>query len=129
MEIHGIITKARMVKREQFDNCGITIVFKTELGELSRTYNIPRHNNNKCFLLKILQALGIKAPLNLIDKPMLFCLALEKTLKNIECQLSISTTGKSSYPYNIDSIRPILTIETKYPTQKNQEKLSIEEYL
>lgn len=124
MKVNGKIIRVRASVRKVYGNYGITIVFNTKYGELIRTYNITRNNNGKSKLPAFLSLFSIDAPYGIADKPTLFCLAIEKLLKNTECELVIVESGNPKHPYNIEEINPILTVNTKYPTSQIQEAIS-----
>lgn len=124
MKLNGIITKVRAVKRKAYGTSGITFVWETERGELTRTYNISRVSNGKSKLDDFLRMFPVKPPQHLSDVPLLYSTTLERLLKNIECELVIIESGNPKFPYNIESITPILTAINKYSTSLNQETLS-----
>jgi hypothetical protein len=112
VKILGRIIRLRSVERKVFCKNGVTIVFDTPLGEITRTYNIPSAYNKRNELVKFLNSVNCKViPISLIDKPNLFCLALEKHLLGIECNLVLAETGKPNYPYDVIEANPILTVE------------------
>lgn len=111
MKVFGTITKCRLVNRSEIQKTGLTIVWETGLGEITRTYNIPLINSSKNDLLRLLNSkFQVKAPIGLIDKPLMFCVAIESKLKGIRCELTLTHTGNERYPYNIIEIIPILTM-------------------
>lgn len=124
MVINGKIIRVRALKRKNYGRQGIALIFDTELGELIRTYNSPNHESEKSKLILVLKKFMVKIPSNLFDKPNLFSAAIEKGLKDIECNLLISKSGNINYPYDILEIHPILTVNSQYLTPENQESLS-----
>lgn len=115
----AIIVKARFVNRKDIEKVGVAIIFKTDFGEISKTFNIPTFNSPGCDLFKLLNnKLGIKPPLGILGKPMMFCLAIETKLIGMECDITVTPSGNEKYPYNIINIEPILTLNSSYITQK-----------
>ena len=115
----AVIIKARFVNRKDIGKMGIAIIFNTELGEISKTLNIPSFSSSNCDLFKLLNnKLGVKPPFSILSKPMMFCLAVESKLKGMECDITVAPSGNEKYPYNITNIEPILTIKSSYNTQK-----------
>jgi hypothetical protein len=111
MKTLGTITKCRLVKRSEIQKIGITIVWETNLGEVTRTYNIPKTNTNQCDLFRLLSGkFQVKPPTGLIDKPMMLSLAIESKLRGTRCELTLMQSGNERYPYNIIEITPILTM-------------------
>ena len=125
MKVIGKVIKVRSINRKEYHQMGVTLVFETELGEITRTYNIPWRESLNCKLIKLLRlSFKIDVPTNLFDKPVLFCLALEKKLKGISCELDLTETGKPNFPFNIEKVTPILTEDNSYYSQVNQEIFS-----
>ena len=119
MKTIGTIIKCRFVNRNDISKLGVTLVFATEEGEITRTFNIPSYNSTKCDLFKLLNdKLGVNPPLAILNKPLMFCLALEAKLKGVECEITINHSGNEKYPYNITNIEPILRVNSSYLTQK-----------
>jgi hypothetical protein len=113
MKTAGIVIKCRFVNRKEIEKLGVAFVFQTELGEISKTFNIPSFNSPKCDLIKLLTSrFMVNPPMGLIGKPIMFCMALESKLKGTECDLTINESGNEKYPYNIINIEPILTINS-----------------
>jgi hypothetical protein len=124
MKTFGTIIRIRASVRRAYGNYGITIVFITEYGELIRTYNIPKCESKKSKLYGFLKMFTQNPPFGLADKPTLFCSAIEKLLRNIECELVIIESGNCKYRYDILEINPILTVINKYSTTQDQETIS-----
>lgn len=124
MKVTGKIIRIRSSKRESYNKNGITLVFETELGLLVRTFSISPHLCQRNLLFNTLKTFPAKIPFTLLDKPVLFCLAAEKLLKDIEFNLVIAPSASEKYPYNILEMHPILTVNNKYSTANNQETIS-----
>ena len=119
MKTVGTIIKCRLVNRNDINKTGVTLVFDTELGEIIRTFNIPSYTSTKCDLFKLLKdKLEVNPPVAILNKPLMFCLALESKLRGIKCEITIIPSGNDKYPYNIVKIEPILTVSCSYITQK-----------
>jgi hypothetical protein len=113
MKTVGTLIKCRFVNRKEIEKLGVAFVFQTELGEITKTFNIPSFNSSKCDLFKLLTTkFGVNPPVGLIGKPIMFCMALESKLKGRDCDLTIIESGSEKYPYNIIDVEPILTIKS-----------------
>jgi|GEM_PF-4726820 hypothetical protein len=121
MLIQAILVRVRATQRDQYDRTGITIIFSSDFGDITRTFNLPSSYKPKSAIFTFLKAsMKEKLPLGLLDKPQLFSLTIEERLKNMPFELRVEDSGNSRHPYNVLEIKPILTSKSSYNTQVQQ---------
>lgn len=103
-------------KRKANGKKAIVIVFKVEgKGEITRTYNLPKtFESRSTKLISDLESIGLKVESTInMTSPNLATAFLERELVGKETFVTIAPSGHPNFPYNIDRVFPISTINNE----------------
>ncbi len=108
-----------MKERKANGKKAIVIIFKVEgAGEIVRTYNLPKTLESKSTKLRSdLVAMGLKMDSTVnMTSPLLASAFLKSQLVGKETLVTIAPSGNPRFPYNIDRVFPILTVNNELNT-------------
>lgn len=105
----GELINAEIFYRKRFNNYGLKLCFKMDDFPITaRTFSIPKNlNNSPTKVTSFINAMGLNLSSSLLNSPTLLNVDFLNQSKDKKYILSISESGKSDYPYNIEGIEQV----------------------